>query len=394
MTRETRRGAGFVTARRNKSGEMAYQARWPEADASGAIRIRAKTFPTLDEAEAWLRSRDRVTRRRRPLTPAELTVDALLAEMLTRATTRLSERTILTYRDRARKMISPYLGSRRLIDLTTLDVQRWIDRLTADGYKPATVHAAVAVLHSVLRDAAVLGIIERNLAEGIRRPGIEQLRVQTWTADEARRLLAVVRDDELYGALYHVALATGMRPGELRALPWADVDLGRRRIIVNRTMTKDAAGRETIGHRTKTRRGRAVALPEAVVAILKSHRALQNRRRQRASGWHDLDLVFDRGDGMWLGQNTWRYKHQQFCAAAGVPVIRLHDIRHSSASLELEAGTHIKVVQDRLGHSSVQMTIDRYSHVSEDLQRRAADALGKRLFEDADDDTASRATTS
>ena len=383
MSRALRRGAGFITHRVTRDGRDRWQARWAEPDAAGTPRWRGKVFDTEAEAVAWLETRDTARRRDRPVAAADLTVDALVAEILARSAARLSARTILTYRDRARTMIAPYLGSRRLIDLTPLDVQRWIDRLGREGYRPATIHAAVAVLHTVLRDAAVLGLIERNVSEGVRRPGIAPAPVEAWTAAEARRVLATVREDELYGALYHVALATGMRPGELRALAWADVDLERGRIIVRRTMTRDAEGQAVIAARTKRGHGRAVAIPAPVVAILRWHRARQAARRLACEAWHNLGLVFDRGDGYWLGQNTWRTAHLRLCRAAGVPVIRVHGIRHSYASIQLANGVAPKVVADALGHADIGMTLNIYSHTSDELHRTASELLGTTLFDAA-----------
>lgn len=373
-------GEGVVTPRTAADGTVRYQCRWIELLPDGSQSRRARTFDTRDAAEDHLRDIARAKRDGRFAPVSRLTIDALIDESLERSSSRLSSRTILTYRQRARKMISPHLGSRIARDLTPLDVQRWVDQLNRAGYRASTVHAAVAVLYTVLRDARMLGIVERNAADGVRRPGITRKKITTWSEAEARRMLAVVRDDPIFGALYHVALATGMRPGELRALAWADVDMQRGQIVVRRTITKGPDGAEMIGTGTKTHRVRAVAVTDALLDVLKRHRTRQNERRLRAEAWQDLDLVFDRGDGHWLYQSQWQRFHVDACERAGVPRIRAHDIRHTSASLELEAGTHPKVVSERLGHASIEMTLDMYSHVGADLQRSAADALASRLF--------------
>lgn len=376
--RDLKRGSGYITPRPQDDGTIRYQARWLENG-----KWPAKTFDSEDAASDFLRARAR-----KGGTPATMTVNGLVEEMLTRSADRLSARTILTYRTRAAKMIAPFLGSTRLLDLTTLDIQRWIDKLGRDGYKPATIHAAVAVLHSCLRDAAVLGIIDRNIAQGIRRPGIQHIRRAEWSQNEVRRFLSVVKGDEIYGALYHVALATGMRPGELRALPWRDVHLETMTIVVNRTMTKDAGGQEVIGNRTKTRRGRAVAITSPLVTLLTWHRTMQGYRRLAFPEWHDHDLVFDRGDGHWIGQSSWRRAQEQFCTQAGVPFIRAHDLRHTAGALLMELNIHPKVAAEILGHHDVSMTLDRYSQVSPALQRSSAGALSAILFEDPEIDTA------
>jgi integrase len=149
-----------------------------------------------------------------------MTVSSLIDEVLTRSTDRLTERTIFTYRERARIMIHPHLGNVRLIDLTAIDLQRWVDRLRGIGYMPTTIHSAVAVMQTALREATTLDLLDRNFAEGIRLPSIEHSPAQAWTLDECARFLAEVASDEIYGALSYVALVTGTRPGELRALKW------------------------------------------------------------------------------------------------------------------------------------------------------------------------------
>lgn len=377
-----------ISERRNKRGDVSYQVRWVERQPDGSTRRHAKTFARRDQAEAFARSRSKPGTAR---APAAMTVADLLDETLTRAADRLSERTILTYRQRAEKMIAPHLGDRRLIDLETIDVQRWIDKLGAirdDAgqplYKPATIHAAVAVLFGALRDAATLGLIDRNVAQGIRRPRIRRQAMTVWSAAEARTFLAHVADHPLYGAMWHVALATGMRPGELRALKWDAVDLDRGIVHVHRTMTKDAHGDEVIGEGTKRGAGRAVAISAGTVDVLRRHKRRQTERRlQLGTAWWDLGLVFDRGNGRWVLASKWRDAQVRACREAGVPFISAHSLRHTAATMMLEGGVHPKVVSDLLGHANIQMTLDVYSWVSSDLQRSATDALAAALFDEA-----------
>jgi integrase len=238
-----------------------------------------------------------------------------------------------------------------------------------------------------LREAALLGITDRHLGQGVRRPKIGEQTSATWTAEEAKTALRAVRDDPIFGALYHVAIATGLRPGELRALMWEDVNLDAGLITVRRTITKDEEGAEIIAPRTKSKRSRAVAISPATVARLKWHRARQHERQLAHDDWQAMGLVFDRGDGHWLYTSHWQRAHRDLCQRAGVPTIRFHDLRHTSASLELAAGTHPKVVADRLGHTSIEMTINRYSHVTAELQRSAADAFAERYLDDEDSAT-------
>lgn len=380
-TRSRQWGEGTITERPRADGTTAFLARW--LDTSGiSPKERAKTFPSRDAAEDFLKETHRAKRDGRLRSPATMTVSELVAEYIDRASSRISERTVLTYQDRAATMIAPTIGRRKLDTITPLDVQRWIDQLGKQAFAPSTIHAAVAVLMGALREAALLGITDRHLGQGIRRPSIGRPVTATWTEAEVKRVLKAVRDDARFGALYHVAIATGLRPGELRALKWADVDLESGAIHVRRTISKDAHGSEIIADRTKSKTSRAVAISPAIVARLKWHRARQRERQLQHESWQTLDLVFDRGDGHWLYQSHWQKFHRALCERVGVSVIRAHDLRHTSASLELETGTHPKIVSDRLGHSTIAMTMDRYSHVSVALQRSAANALSDRLMDD------------
>jgi integrase len=366
-------GSGYIQHRGDR-----YQARWPENG-----RWRARTFPTEDDAIDFLTDMARHKRRGTYVAPSQLTVGDVLDEFLNRPSQRVSESTLFTYRARAETMIRPYLGERRITELRTIDVQRWIDRLASD-YAPGTIRPALAVLSAAMREAKTLGLIDANPVDGVRRPSLTRTQLQTWTEEEARRVLAVVEDDELFQALYHVAIGTGMRPGELRALRWEDVKIDRAQLRVARTITKDNAGREVMSERTKTVSARVIALTEHVCQTLKWHRARQAERQLYSLQWFDENLVFDRGDGHWLSQSVWRKEHQRICAAAGVPVIRLHDIRHTFATMLLERGVHVKIASDILGHGQIQTTLNIYQHVSPALQRSVLDELGKSLFGDGE----------
>ena len=349
-------GEGSIEER-TRGDAVVFLARWLEPDGI-AVRRRSKQFATRAEAEDHLRSVLRAKEEGRYRVPSRMTVAELVADYVGRAAAagRITERTALTYRKRAASMIDPTIGKKRLDALTPLDVQRWIDGLTRAKFAPSTVHAAVAVLMGALREAALLGITDRHLGQGVRRPAIGRPRADTWTADEARRVVRAVADDPIYGALYRVAIATGLRPGELRALKWIDINLDSGILTVRRTVTKDGEGHEILAERTKSKGVRAVALAAPVVEALRRHKTKQAERRLAAERWTDLGLVFDRGDGHWLFQSQWQRFHRKVCAKAGVPYIRHHDLRHTSASLELETGAHPKIVADRLGHSTIAMT--------------------------------------
>jgi hypothetical protein len=157
-------GEGFVAKRTTPSGEPRYVARW--LDSTGITpRELSKTFTTEAAAEDHLRAIYRAKQDGRYVTPSTMTVSQLIEQYIERAASRVSERTILTYRQRATKMIAPTIGKRRLTEIRPLDVQRWIDAL-GKTFAPSTIHAAVAVLMGAFREAAVLGITDRHSGGG------------------------------------------------------------------------------------------------------------------------------------------------------------------------------------------------------------------------------------
>lgn len=384
-------GEGFVAKRTTPSGEPRYVARW--LDSTGITpREFAKTFLTEAEAEDHLRSIYRAKQEHRYVTPSTMTVSQLVEQYIERASARVTERTILTYRRRAETMIAPTIGKRRLVDVKPLDVQRWIDSL-GKTFAPSTIHAAVAVLMGALREAAVLGITDRHLGQGIRRPTIGKSSATTWTQSDVQRVLSATSGDETYGTLYHVAIATGLRPGELRALTWADVDLERGTLTVRRTISRGADGSEVIVARTKTNQVRTIAIDPATVERLRWHKARQNERYLRSESWRGKGVVFDGGDGHFIYQGPWQRWHRRMCERVGVPTIRHHDLRHTAATLMVKAGIHPRLIADVLGHQSIEISMDRYAHPDLQTQREAVEKL-MRLLEQGMSDSVSGSESS
>ena len=202
--------------------------------------------------------------------------------------------------------------------------------------------------------------------------------MKTWNANQVRAFLTAAVEDRL-SALWWLAVHTGMRRGELLALQWQDIDLDKKVLAVRRTLTRGADGL-TFGEPKSVSGRRAIALPDICVEKLRNHRIHQlEQRLQASSAWQETDLVFERGDGRVLHPNTLSGTFMRLTKQAGLPRIRFHDLRHSAATLMLSNGVHPKIVQERLGHSDISMTLNRYSHVSMDMQREASDQLAELL---------------
>lgn len=192
------------------------------------------------------------------------------------------------------------------------------------------------------------------------------------------------RDDDGCAALSRLALLMGMRRGELLGLRWEDVDLDRGTLAVRGTLTGGKGGMSLVGTPETAAGRRSIALPASWLAALRRHRARRAADRLRLGpAWADCGGVFANDAGGALHINTLVGRFQRLIAAANVPTFRLHDLRHTSATLMPANGEHPKAVQEWLGHADIAMTM-RYSHVSPGMQRAAADRLGAMLDRAAD----------
>ena len=281
---------------------------------------------------------------------------------------------------RAIQLWEDVLGSLPLGRLTPLDVQGGLARLPpnlSDGSR----RTYFSVFKSALNQAVKWGLLARNPAQGVKVPSWSRKEVQVWNEEQAARFLEAARSTRLY-ALFHAALATGMRLGELLGLTWNDVDLDAGLIRVRRSIATcvDRAG-EPVWQEPKTAAGRRrVPIGARAVEILRQHRRVQLQERLRAgSEWHDYDLVFCNCKGGPLFKSNVDRTLAGYCRKAGVPRIRFHDLRHTHATFLLRQGVHPKVVAERLGHTSVKITLDTYSHVLPDTQEEAVRAVERAL---------------
>jgi integrase len=283
----------------------------------------------------------------------------------------------------------PKLGSTRLQRLSPPEVNRLYNDLLEGGrlntadkrLSPKSVRNVHAVLRRALNDAVRWGLVPRNVALLADPPRARQdgHEMKTWSADELRGFLEHVSSDRL-SALWTLLATTGMRRGEAVGLRWSDLDLENARAQVRQTLVVSEG--KVIVSEPKTARGRrSVALDSTTVAALKEHRRRQVQERLAAgSGWQDTGLVFAREDGTLTAPDSVTQAFERHVKNAKLPTIRLHDLRHTHASLALSVGIPAKVVSERLGHSSIGITLDVYSHVSPALEEDAAERVAEIVF--------------
>lgn len=280
-------------------------------------------------------------------------------------------RTVRNYRDTARLYIVPNLGLVKITQLQPSQVQGLYATMRKAGLSPKTIRIAHGVLHCALEQAVAWNLVPRNVAALAEPPRVIRKEIAILQPEQAKALLALAAETRWH-ALFALALATGMRQGELLGTTWADVDLDAGLVRVRRQLGRDGQLAET-----KSGNGnRVIDLPASTVTALREHRRRQNEERLLVGPqWEQRDLLFCTHRGRPLG---WRFVSRTFKALltrADLPDVPFHALRHTAATLLLLQGIHPKMVQERLGHASISMTLDIYSHLIPGMGRAAADRL-------------------
>ena len=310
---------------------------------------------------------------------AAMTLDAYLDEWLALMRSRVQPTTWVAYERVRRLYLRPTLGSCPIGDLTVRQLNlHFVSLLRQGGQRGgpltrATVHKTHTVFRQALGQAVRDGHLADNLAARVTLPRLDPERdpdlrmLSVWTAEQAARFLALRADHPLHG-LWRAALGTGMRRGELLGLRWQDVDLDTRQLRV-RTSLIYADGRVQLTA-TKTGRGRVISIDDDTAAAI---------TRQPRPAHEDWPLVFTTLNGMPWHPDAISGRWRRQWPALELPQIRLHDLRHSHATLLLDQGVPIKVVSERLGHASITTTLDIYAHVLPAQDRDAATAIRRAL---------------
>jgi integrase len=241
-------------------------------------------------------------------------------------------------------------------------------------------------MHKALKNAVKINLISRNVADAVDKPKIQRREMHPMTENELNRFLEAAKQGEYY-SLFYTYLFTGMRRGELLAIRWCDVDLFGMQIFVSRTMQylNRVKNHITFKEPKSKRSKRLIALSPSTVSVLKEHRKAQEKVREslQLPPITENDLVFSHWDGSPLLPDSITHAWVKLVRKCGLDGIRLHDARHTHATILLKQGVHPKVVQERLGHSTISTTLDTYSHVAPGLQQAAAKGFDDILKKDS-----------
>ena len=346
-----------------------WRARW--RDPRG--RSRRRTFKTKDNARLFLASIEVDSRRGVWVDPAagRITVEAWVQEWCG-TTVHLRASTKDRYERDLRRRVVPHFGQQRLVDVTPRQVTAWLAELTAQGVSPSGVNRCFRVLRMVMNAAVRGGLLASSPTRAVRPPPVVQKEMRFLSALEVRSLAEAIHP--WFATWVYFAAYTGLRWSEMLGLRRRDIDLATGRVRVERQLTNNA-GRLVFGPLKTAASRRTVTMPSFLLAMMREQLALRSE-----PGQDGLVFVNTKGHSPHASSFTcqvWRRAKRE----AGLDGVRWHDLRHTAVALAIERGAHAKVIQERMGHSTVKVTLDRYGHVLPSIEDKVAGGLDQTYHE-------------
>lgn len=348
--------------------------------ATGKRVQRSKAFKTRREAREYLAASLVEADKGTFVDRSRQTVAGMMQYWLdTHARPRLRAKTVFDYENTIRNHILPELGT-VLIQKLTADrlLTFYTDKLAA-GVGPRTIRLCHLHLRQALDQAERLGLVPRNVAALVSPPKSQPKEMKVWTAEQAQAFLSVA-DQSIYGPIWIVALVTGMRKGELLGLRWQDIDFETGVLHVRQTV--GALHGKIEYKKPKTAKSRRdIDLDDGILAVLRAYKLRQlERRLELGPRWQDYDLVFPSNVGTATNPDNCDSDFNRLVKLAGVKRIRIHDTRHSYATLAILSGIPINVVSQSMGHGDVSTTLRTYAHVMPEQRRELARKMGSLLL--------------
>jgi integrase len=406
-------GSGSICQQTRPNGNTCWVAYWSYKDRiTGKARRSSKRFTKQADAAKHLRQVTRSIDEGSWVKPTKTTVAVYMDKWL--KDLRRSPQTVAGWRIKVRLHISPHIGHIPLSEVQPShldDLYRMLERDGSPGGNGPLSRSTVREVHNILSSAFSAAARSGELGQSepptrranpptLKEAKAKRAEIRTWTGEELKGFLAdMLEQGDHYYPLWHLMAMTGLRRGEALALRWRDIDLELGGLVASGSLgevrLEDADGRRSRSLErgpTKNGKSRPIGLDQATVAVLRQHKRQQNEDRLRlGSRWEDQGLVFCRGS-LWLGKDDVAggpfdperisqafQRRVSRLAKAGLTVIRLHDLRHTWATLAMAQGVAVKVVSERLGHHSAAYTADTYQHVMAGMDQEAAEAVASLL---------------
>ena len=294
---------------------------------------------------------------------------------------RVREATYESYKYHLERYLDNRILNTQLPKLRPFEIQKHYNGLR-ENYSPRTVRYVHTILRNALKKAVELRLISENPCDFAELPKRQKRELKIFSPEEAQRFLKAAQSNK-HGLIFEFALLTGARPEEYLALKWADVDFNRSSVTFQRTLLWRKGGGWYFDEQMKTAHSRrTIPLPTVLLNKLKRHRVEQAQRTLKLGARYERnDLIFatEQGTPLHYGNITKRY-FQPILTAAELDHHRLYSLRHSCATLLLVQGVNMKIIQERLGHADITLTLSTYSHVLEGMQEHASNELGSLLY--------------
>ncbi|THF73888.1 site-specific integrase [Cohnella fermenti] len=301
--------------------------------------------------------------------------------------TKVKKQTLATYKWLIVGHVLPALGDIELTKLTPMAIQKFYNQMTKDEQlTDENIQKIHTLINDSLKKAERWELVTKNPASLVDRPKAVKKEVIVWDVDEVKTFLKHGDKGSRYFIAFWIALTSGARQGEILGLRWQDVDFENNCIRITQTLSSD--GKE-IQPYTKTKSGtRTINLPKETMKRLKKHKQMVDREKEKAEPgtYHDMDLVVCTGNGTPTNKSNLRRAFSVAIKEAGVKKIKFHSMRHTHATLLLLQGENPKIVSERLGHATVRLTLDTYSHLLPSMQKETAEKFGKLLFNSEQDE--------
>ena len=293
----------------------------------------------------------------------------------------MSPLTMQNYLNHLERVIFPAIGHKRLNEIRPLNIVALMDDLDKTDLSGSTKLYIFKVIKSVFNQAVKWKLILRNPMDGLERPKAEKAKPRYYDQDIAKQAVETLMQEPLMWAVYFLgAMIGGLRRGELNAWEWPDVDFAASGVHVRKSISLMKNGEPIIKAPKTETSERFVDFPDWYMELLRKYRVVwMEQRLAMGSKWQggERQFLFHRGDGRPIYPTTPAHVWYRIMDKHGLPRIRLHDLRHTAATLLIEAGVDLKTIQERLGHSKYTTTADIYAHVTERMKKRTADHLEK-----------------
>ncbi len=327
-----------------------------------------KLFSNLKECQYWLATSKQEDEQSNFDIPEKLSVDAWYEYWIGVKKTTVRRSTVEIYKGRYETNIQPFIGGKRIREVTPMDCQRIFDSMVQQGYKQTTLRVTRATLHNMMEYACDNEVINRNPCTRIVKSnnGMESKPKEALTVEEQKLFCDAIKGNR-YENEFRFLLQTGLRAGELIGLTWQDVDFKQRTISINKTMIYAYPDKEWKIGKPKTRTGcRTVPLTEEAVRLLHLQKKMNSKIKTVPLKWHDI--VFLGNDGEPIKNSIYNFALKQIADVSQMRQISMHILRHTFATRCIEGGMSPKTLQMLLGHSNFNITMNRYVHVSEALK--------------------------